>query len=139
FNALYQAGKQIVLSSDAAPSEIPDLEERLTSRFCCGLVARIDRPDYETRVAIIKTKAALHDLTLPDDVPAYIAAKIDSNIRELEGALTKLRGLAAATGRPSPMAACASASSRSICMAARCGFAIARSRSPRSSSPCSAS
>ncbi len=100
FNTLYQGGKQIVLSSDAAPSEIPDLEERLTSRFSCGLVARIDRPDYETRVSIVKTKAALHDLTLPDDVPAYIAAKIDSNIRELEGALTKLRGLAAATGQP---------------------------------------
>jgi chromosomal replication initiator protein len=100
FNALYQAGKQIVLSSDAAPSEIPDLEERLTSRFSCGLVARIDRPDYETRVSIVKTKASLHDLVLPDDVPAYIAAKIDSNIRELEGALTKLRGLAAATGQP---------------------------------------
>jgi chromosomal replication initiator protein len=100
FNTLYQAGKQIVLSSDAAPSEIPDLEERLTSRFSCGLVARIDRPDYETRVSIVKTKASLHDLVLPDDVPAYIAAKIDSNIRELEGALTKLRGLAAATGQP---------------------------------------
>ncbi|MDZ4755561.1 MAG: chromosomal replication initiator protein DnaA [Phycisphaerae bacterium] len=100
FNALYQSGKQIILSSDAAPSEIPDLEERLTSRFCSGLVARIDRPDYETRVAIIKSKAALHDLTLPDDVPAYIAAKIDSNIRELEGALTKLRGVAAATNQP---------------------------------------
>ncbi|MBL9120803.1 MAG: chromosomal replication initiator protein DnaA [Phycisphaerae bacterium] len=100
FNTLYQAGKQIVLSSDAAPSEIPDLEERLTSRFSCGLVARIDRPDYETRVSIVKTKAALHDLVLPDDVPAYIAAKIDSNIRELEGALTKLRGLSAATGLP---------------------------------------
>jgi chromosomal replication initiator protein len=100
FNALYQAGKQIVLSSDAGPSEIPDLEERLTSRFSCGLVARIDRPDYETRVSIIKAKASLHDLTLPDDVPAYIAAKLDSNIRELEGALTKLRGLSAATGQP---------------------------------------
>jgi chromosomal replication initiator protein len=100
FNALHQAGKQIVLSSDAAPSEIPDLEERLTSRFSCGLVARIDRPDYETRVSIVKTKASLHELVLPDDVPAYIAAKIDSNIRELEGALTKIRGLAAATGQP---------------------------------------
>jgi chromosomal replication initiator protein len=100
FNTLYQGAKQIVLSSDAAPSEIPDLEERLTSRFSCGLVARIDRPDYETRVSIVKTKAALHDLVLPEDVPAYIAAKIDSNIRELEGALTKLRGLSAATGLP---------------------------------------
>ncbi|MFM8641576.1 MAG: chromosomal replication initiator protein DnaA, partial [Phycisphaerales bacterium] len=100
FNALYQAGKQVVLSSDAAPSEIPDLEERLVSRFNCGLVARIDRPPYETRVAILKAKAALHELALPDDVPAYVAARVDSNIRELEGALTRLRGLAMATGAP---------------------------------------
>jgi chromosomal replication initiator protein len=100
FNALYQSGRQIVLSSDAAPSEIPDLEERLTSRFNCGLVARIERPCYETRVAIIKSKAALHDLSIPDDVPAYIAARLDTNIRELEGALTKIRGFALAEGRP---------------------------------------
>ena len=100
FNALYQGGKQIVLSSDAAPSEIPDLEERLVSRFNCGLVARIDRPAYETRVAILKAKAALHDLQLPDEVPAYIAARLDSNIRELEGALARLRGLAMANGVP---------------------------------------
>jgi chromosomal replication initiator protein len=100
FNALYQSGRQIVLSSDAAPSEIPDLEERLTSRFNCGLVARIERPCYETRVAIIKSKADLHDLDIPDDVPAYIAARLDTNIRELEGALTKIRGFALAEGRP---------------------------------------
>ena len=100
FNALYQAGKQLVLSSDAPPHEIPDLEERLTSRFSCGLVARIDRPSYETRVAILKSKAALHDLQLPDEVPAYIAARIDSNIRELEGALTKVRGMAMAHNVP---------------------------------------
>ncbi|MCP4837665.1 MAG: chromosomal replication initiator protein DnaA [Phycisphaera sp.] len=96
FNALYQSGRQIVLSSDAAPAEIPDLEERLVSRFNCGLVARIERPCYETRVAILKAKASLHDLELPDDVPAYIAARLDSNIRELEGALTKIRGFALA-------------------------------------------
>ncbi len=100
FNALYQAGRQIVLSSDAAPGDIPDLEERLVSRFNCGLVARIDKPAYETRVAILKAKAALHDLQLPDDVPAYVAARIDNNIRELEGALTRLRGLAMANGVP---------------------------------------
>ena len=100
FNALYQSGRQIVLSSDAAPSEIPDLEERLVSRFNCGLVARIERPCYETRVAILKAKAALHDLELPDDVPAYIAARLDTNIRELEGALTKIRGFALAEGLP---------------------------------------
>jgi len=99
FNALHQAGKQIALSSDAAPSEIPDLEERLVSRFNSGLVARIDRPCYETRVNIVKTKARLHDMQMPDDVPAYIAARIDSNIRELEGALAKIRGVALAMGR----------------------------------------
>ncbi|MEE2972097.1 MAG: chromosomal replication initiator protein DnaA [Planctomycetota bacterium] len=100
FNALYQSGRQIILSSDAAPSEIPDLEDRLVSRFNCGLVARIERPCYETRVAILKAKAALHDLELPDDVPAYIAARLDSNIRELEGALTKIRGYALAENEP---------------------------------------
>jgi chromosomal replication initiator protein len=99
FNALHQAGKQIVLSSDAAPSEIPDLEERLVSRFNSGLVARIERPCFETRVNILKTKARLHDMQMPDDVPAYIAARIDSNIRELEGALAKIRGFALALGR----------------------------------------
>ena len=100
FNMLHQSGRQIVLSSDAAPSDIPDLEQRLVSRFNSGLVARIDRPCYETRVSILKAKARLHDLVLPEDVSAYVAARIDSNIRELEGALTKIRGFALATGRP---------------------------------------
>lgn len=95
FNALYQAGKQIVLSSDAAPNEIPDLEERLTSRFNSGLVARIDRPCFETRVEIVRSKSRLRGVVLPDDVASYVAAKIDSNIRELEGAITKLQGIAA--------------------------------------------
>jgi chromosomal replication initiator protein len=100
FNALYQLGKQIILSSDAAPTEIPDLEERLTSRFAAGMVARIERPCFETRVSILKSKAMLHGISLPDDVPAYIAAKVDSNIRELEGALTRVRGFAMAAGQP---------------------------------------
>ena len=100
FNSLTQAGKQIVLSSDAAPNEIPDLEERLTSRFNCGLVAEIAKPGYETRVEILNSKAALRKISLPDDVASYIAAKIDSNIRELEGAITKMQGLAAVTGAP---------------------------------------
>ncbi len=99
FNMLHQSGRQIVLSSDAAPSEIPDLEERLVSRFNSGLVARIDRPCYETRVSILKAKAKMHDLQLLDDVAAYVAARIDSNIRELEGALTKIRGVAMALGK----------------------------------------
>lgn len=93
FNSLYQAGKQIVLSSDASPNEIPDLEERLTSRFNCGLVARVERPCFETRVAIVKSKASLRNLNLSDDVASYIAARIDSSIRELEGAVTKVQGL----------------------------------------------
>ena len=98
FNALYQAGKQIVLSSDASPSEIPDLEVRLVSRFNCGLVTRVDRPCFETRVAILRSKAALLSLDVPDEVPSYVAARIDSNIRDLEGALTKVRGYAMANG-----------------------------------------
>ncbi len=100
FNALHQAGKQIVLSSDAAPEDIPELEERLVSRFKSGLVACMERPCFETRVAIIKSKAKLVGIELPDEVPAYIAARIDSNIRELEGALTRVRGHAAASGIP---------------------------------------
>jgi chromosomal replication initiator protein len=91
FNALYQLGKQIVLSSDAAPNEIPDFEERLTSRFNSGLIARIDKPCFETRVAIIKSKAKLRAIDLPDDVASYIASRIDTNIRELEGALLTTR------------------------------------------------
>jgi len=96
FNALYQAGKQIVLSSDASPSEIPDLEVRLVSRFNCGLVTRVDRPCFETRVSILKSKAAMLNLAVPDEVPSYIASRIDSNIRDLEGALSKVRGYAMA-------------------------------------------
>lgn len=100
FNTLYQSGRQIVLSSDASPNDIPDLEERLISRFNCGLVARVDRPCYETRVSILKSKAEMQRLELPEDVPAYVAAKVDSNIRELEGALTRVRGFAMASGQP---------------------------------------
>lgn len=94
FNSLYQAGRQIVLSSDAAPNEIPDLEERLVSRFNSGLVARVERPTYETRLEIVKRKAELRNLEISDDVANYIGAKIDTNIREIEGAITKLQGLA---------------------------------------------
>ncbi len=100
FNTLTQSGRQVVLSSDAAPNEIPDLEERLTSRFNCGLVAEMGKPCFETRVAILKSKAGLRDVEIPDDVASYIAAKIESNIRELEGAITKMQGLAALNGTP---------------------------------------
>ncbi|MHC4127413.1 MAG: chromosomal replication initiator protein DnaA [Planctomycetota bacterium] len=100
FNSLTQAGGQVVLSSDAAPNEIPDLEERLTSRFNCGLVAGIEKPGFETRVEILKAKAALRGASLPDDVASYVAAKVDTNIRELEGTITKMQGLTAINGTP---------------------------------------
>jgi chromosomal replication initiator protein len=93
FNTLYQQHKQIILSADCPPSEIPELEERLVSRFNWGLVARIEKPCYETRVAILKKKARLRDLELPDDVLCYIAAKVENNTRELEGAMNKLQGM----------------------------------------------
>lgn len=94
FNTLYQGHKQIILSADCPPSEIPELEERLVSRFNWGLVARIDKPCYETRVAILQKKAKMRGMTLPDDVLCYVASKIDSNTRELEGAVTKIQGMA---------------------------------------------
>ena len=93
FNTLYQQHKQIILSADCAPSEIKELEERLVSRFNWGLVARIEKPCYETRVAIVQKKARMRGLTLPEDVVCYIAAKVENNTRELEGAITKLQGL----------------------------------------------
>ena len=98
FNTLYQAHKQIILSADSAPNQIPSLEERLISRFNWGLVARIDRPSYETRVAIVHKKARLRSLEVPDDVVCLIATKVTSNTRELEGALTKVAGWAAING-----------------------------------------
>ncbi len=98
FNTLYQGHKQIILSADCPPREIPELEERLISRFNWGLVARIDRPCYETRVAILQKKARLRGLTLPEDVVCFIAARIDSNTRELEGAITKVQGMAMLQG-----------------------------------------
>ncbi len=100
FNALHQSGSQIVLSSDAPPSEIPDLEERLVSRFNSGLVAPLDRPCYETRVAIVRSKASLRSVEMPDDVCNYIAARIDTNIRDLEGAIHRVQVLAHADKLP---------------------------------------
>jgi chromosomal replication initiator protein len=94
FNTLYQQHRQIIISADCPPSEIPELEERLTSRFNWGLVARIDKPCYETRVAIVQKKARMRGLALPEDVICYIAAKIDNNTRELEGAVIKIQGMA---------------------------------------------
>ena len=91
FNSLYQASKQIILSSDAPPEEIPDLEERLVSRFKWGLVVKIEAPDYETRIQILKNKARLRGVPMPDDVAQFVAARVDNNIRELEGAIVKLQ------------------------------------------------
>lgn len=90
FNALHQYNKQIVLCSDRPPKEIPTLEERLRSRFEWGMVADIQPPDLETRVAILMNKANLHNIELGFDVAEFIATHIDNNIRELEGALTKV-------------------------------------------------
>ncbi len=100
FNRLYQTGRQIVLSSDAAPGEIPMLEERLVSRFHWGLVTNLDHPEMETRMAIVQHKAALHGIQVPNEVVEYIATTFRNNIRELEGALVSIRARASVTQRP---------------------------------------
>ncbi len=100
FNALYQSDKQIVLSSDAAPQDIPDLEARLVSRFQSGLVVQVMPPGYETRVEIAKRKASIRGLRLADDVACYMAANIASNVREIEGAISRVQMHHLADGRP---------------------------------------
>jgi chromosomal replication initiator protein len=100
FNALYDGQKQIVISSDCPPREIPTLEERLKSRFEWGLTADIEAPDLETKVAILKRKADLDGVQLPDDVAFFIAGKVKSNIRELEGSLVRLVAISSLRGLP---------------------------------------
>lgn len=99
FNALYEANKQIIVSSDKPPKEITTLEERLRSRFEWGLIADIQPPDYETRIAILKKKAQLENIDVPNEILEFIADKIASNIRELEGALNRVIAYSSLTER----------------------------------------
>ena len=99
FNTLHEDFKQIVLSSDRIPKDMPDMEERLRSRFEWGLIADIQQPDLETKVAIVEKKAASEGITLPNDVAMFLATNIKSNIRELEGSLIRLGAYASLTGR----------------------------------------
>ncbi|SMC28415.1 chromosomal replication initiator protein DnaA [Clostridium acidisoli DSM 12555] len=99
FNTLHESNKQIILSSDRPPKEIPTLEDRLRSRFEWGLIADIQPPDFETRIAILKKKADVDNLKIPNEVMVYIATKIKSNIRELEGALIRIVAFSSLTNR----------------------------------------
>jgi len=100
FNHLYDSQKQIVISSDCPPKEIPNLEERFSSRFEWGLIADLKPPDIETRIAILKKKSELEEISLPESVALYIADKVNSNIRELEGYLRRVIAYSSLKGEP---------------------------------------
>jgi chromosomal replication initiator protein len=100
FNALYDQQKQIVISSDCPPREIPTLEERLHSRFEWGLIADLEPPDLETKIAILKRKGDLIGVAIPDDVAMFIAGRVKSNVRELEGSLVRLIAISSLRGEP---------------------------------------
>jgi chromosomal replication initiator protein len=98
FNALFQSGRQIILSSDSMPGEIPMLEQRLVSRFVHGMIAPIGRPCFETRCGIVRHKARLRGIIMPEDVITTIARRYEDNVRELEGAISKIHGCAMLNG-----------------------------------------
>ncbi len=100
FNALHYAHKQIVLTSDKLPAELPGIEDRLRSRFTWGLIGEVEMPDLETRVAILKRKAEAERVMLPDDVALYVAAHVKTNVRELEGALLRIAARASFQAQP---------------------------------------
>ncbi|HXU47148.1 MAG TPA: chromosomal replication initiator protein DnaA [Thermoanaerobaculia bacterium] len=100
FNTLYTSQKQIILSSDSSPKDIPTLEERLRSRFQWGLIADIQQPDLETKVAILRRKADVEGIDLPNDVADFVAQQVKSNIRELEGLLNRVIAFSSLTGKP---------------------------------------
>ena len=106
FNALYDSQKQIVVTSDKVPKDIPELEERLQSRFEWGLIADIQLPDMETRAAILNKKAAVEDIDLPSDVCHFLARHIQSNVRILEGSLTRVKAFAEMSGKPMSIELC---------------------------------
>ena len=100
FNALYEAGKQIMVTADRTPSDMQGMEERLTSRLNWGLVADVKAPDLETRVAILRQKAEQDRIAIPDDVCVHLATLVRSNVRELEGALVRVATFASLKGKP---------------------------------------
>jgi chromosomal replication initiator protein len=106
FNALYDSEKQIVVTSDKVPKDIPELEERLQSRFEWGLIADIQLPDMETRAAILNKKAEVEHIDLPSDVCHFLARHIQSNVRILEGSLTRLKAFTEMSGKPMSLEMC---------------------------------